>query len=230
MYNKTLAINGSNGFLGKSICNYLAQKYTILKISRKDYLNPEALALILKDADVVINLAGARISFFPTQSYKKEMVESRVQTTKLLVEALNLLEKKPELFISFSAIGIYNYTGVHDESSIDFANDFLAKLCKQWEQSAIDGNSLINNTLIARIGLVLSRYDGMLAKMLTPFKLGFGTIIGDGTQPVSFIHLDDFLRARWRADRSARGQMGAVRKFDLQRHQNSGAGRDFLHG
>jgi uncharacterized protein len=191
---KTIAINGSSGFLGQQICKYLENKYHIVKIKREEYLEDEViLAERLKGVDIIINLAGARISLFASKKYKKVLLESRVLTTRNLVKAVNLMKRKPELFISASAIGIYDFEHFHNEFSTFYGNDFLSIVCKKWEDEVKNIEAV--DTLVIRIGLVLSKNDGMLNSMRVPFKLGMGAVIGKGTQPVSFIHIDDFLSA-----------------------------------
>jgi uncharacterized protein (TIGR01777 family) len=103
-------------------------------------------------------------------------------------------EKKPELFISTSAVGIYKNTTCYDEESFEYEDDFLAKLCKDWESEALKAKEFGVRTAIFRFGIVLGD-GGALGKMLTPFKLGIGGTIGFGLQNFSFIHLEDLLSA-----------------------------------
>jgi uncharacterized protein len=130
---------------------------------------------------------------FASKKYKQVILESRVHTTRNLVKAVNLMKRKPELFISASAIGIYDFEHIHNEYSTSYGNDFLADVCKKWEDEVKSIKAV--DTLIIRIGLVLSKNNGMLKSMSIPFKLGVGAVIGKGTQPVSFIHIEDFLFA-----------------------------------
>ena len=192
---KTLLINGSSGFLGSQICKYFEKKYHIDRLNREDYLiEPILLAERIKKADIIINLTGARISLFASKHYKQVMYESRVSTTLNLCKAIELLEVKPELFISFSAVGIYDYDHTHDETSSFLGNDFLAQLCRDWEL-ATKCNSLKTNLLIVRTGIVLSKEGGFVKRILKPFRLGLGAVIGKGDQVFPFIHISDFLSA-----------------------------------
>jgi uncharacterized protein len=192
---KTIAINGSNGFLGSKIAEYFSQKYTILKIKRDDYNDSVRLAEVLHGVSIVVNLAGKGISPMASQRYQNIVYSSRIDTTKNLVEAIRLMNHPPELFVSFSAIGIYDAMNIHTEDSLSYGNDFLANLCKDWEKAAMENNTIVENTVIIRVGIVLDREGGMLSKMLLPFKLGLGTILGNGKQMLPFIDIDDFLRA-----------------------------------
>lgn len=190
---KTIAINGSNGFLGTQICKYFENKYHILKINRTDYLlEPSLLAEKIKDADIVINLAGAPIKLLSSSNYRKKMFVSRISTTKNLVRALELIRDKSILFISASAVGIYDFFNIHTEESKQFGHDFLSDLCKEWENAS--RSNQLPNLLNIRIGIVLARQGGFLQRVCLPFKLGFGVIFGNGSQPLPFIHITDFLR------------------------------------
>lgn len=192
---KILALNGSSGFLGKQICQFFERKYSILKIRREDYLDPSALADKLNGVDIVFNLAGARITPVASQKYRKELYDSRVYTTQCLVKAFSLMDKTPDFFISMSAIGIYDYIHIHNEESVNFGDDFLADLCKDWELVANNDNPILENMAIIRNSIVLSTDGGILKIVLPFFKAGLGIVMGNGMQPFSFIHISDFLRA-----------------------------------
>jgi len=105
------------------------------------------------------------------------------------------LTKKPKLFISTSAIGVYEKDNIHDEYHFTYGDDFLAKLALDWESEALKADKIEVRTAIFRFGVVLGKDGGALAKMLTPFKFGLGGTIGDGNIPFSFIHIDDLVRA-----------------------------------
>jgi len=191
----TIALNGSSGYIGSQICKYFENKYHIIKINRADYLiNPYKLAEKINGADIIFNLAGARISLITSKRDKRKMYDSRIETTLNLCKAIEVMDVKPKLFISMSAVGIYDIDHIHNEGSIHFGNDFLARLCVDWESTALN-SVLSDNTLIVRSGIVLSREDGILKKVLFPFKVGLGAILGNGKQAFPFVHILDFLRA-----------------------------------
>jgi uncharacterized protein (TIGR01777 family) len=150
------------------------------------------LAEKIKDADIVINLAGAPIKLFSSSKYQKIIYDSRILTTKNLVRALDLLSDKSVLFISASAVGIYDFHGTHTEKSKQYGSDFLSDLCIDWERASLSDKSL--NTTTIRIGIVLARGGGFLKRVYKPFNLGLGAVIGAGSQPLPFIHITDFLR------------------------------------
>lgn len=190
-----IAITGASGFVGKNLTTMFKDMgYEVIGIKRSDLSNSLKLTNIIDGAKVVINLAGANIINRWSESYKKLLYSSRIDTTKAIVKAIENSKVKPELFISTSAVGIYKNDKVYDEDTTNLNDDFLANLCKDWEYEALKAKTLGVRTAIFRFGIVMGN-GGALAKMLTPFKLGVGGIIGDGKQAFSFIHLADLLRA-----------------------------------
>jgi len=190
-----IAITGASGFVGKNLTTMFKDMgYEVIGIKRSDLSNSLKLTNIIDGAKVVINLAGANIINRWSESYKNLLYSSRIDTTKAIVKAIENSKVKPELFISTSAVGIYKNDKVYDEDTTNLNDDFLANLCKDWEYEALKAKTLGVRTAIFRFGIVMGN-GGALAKMLTPFKLGVGGIIGDGKQAFSFIHLADLLRA-----------------------------------
>ena len=196
-----IAISGSTGFIGKQLSEFLLQSGNeLIVISRNDFAGgSNQLAKVIKSADVIINLAGASVLRRWNEKNKQLILSSRVDTTKLLVEAvqMNLSENRPRIFISASAIGIYEIDKSHDEFSKVYGNDFLAVVCKAWEEATVDLKELDLRLCTIRIGIVLGTTGGSLQKMLPLFKAGLGGKIASGKQPFSFIHISDFCRAIW---------------------------------
>ena len=126
-----------------------------------------------------------------TDSQKKEIEDSRINTTKYLMKNLKSLKINPKFIINASAIGYYG-TSLSNEFTEESTNgdDFLAKLCKNWEQEALK-KPFFTRLVIFRIGIVLGKDGGALGKMLPIFKLGLGGPIGNGNQWMSWIHRDD---------------------------------------
>ncbi len=182
MNSNIIAIAGASGFVGQALQNTLAN---VVVLDRDDSV--DELVEKLARVDVVINLAGAPIVKRWSEDYKKVLYRSRIETTKKLVNAIN--KSAVSYFISTSAIGIYP-TGVKcDESCKTVADDFLAKLCMNWEKEAL---KCTKATAIVRLGVVLGD-GGALAKMLLPFKLGLGGVIGDGKMMTSWVALEELL-------------------------------------
>ncbi len=188
-----IAISGSSGFVGKALSDFLSsQGHNIKPLVRKDFaLTTHNFAKKLDDIDVMIHLAGAPIFQRWTKAAKKRIFDSRINTTKKIVEAINLLDSKPKLFISTSAIGIYKNNAKVDETSQDFGDNFLAEVCKSWEKEALKANTQ-TKTIIFRFGVILGD-GGMLKPLKRIYNFGLGGRIGLGKQGFSWIHLSDLL-------------------------------------
>ena len=193
-----IAISGSTGFIGKQLTDFLLRfGYEIIVISRKEFTGTDnQLAKIINSADVIINLAGSSVLCRWNEPNKSQILSSRVDTTRLLVEAVRkqTSDNRPKVFINASAIGIYEESGVHDESSDSLNTDFLASVCKAWENELIPLKELNVRTCILRTGIVLGTSGGPLARMLPLFKVGLGGKISSGKQSFSFIHISDYCR------------------------------------
>lgn len=121
-------------------------------------------------------------------------MNSRICTTRKLVEAINQSETKPKLLVSVSAVGIYPSEGIYTEAQIEYGTDFLSKVCLNWEREARKVSSDVR-LVIPRFGVVLGKDGGALPNMLLPFKLFLGGRIATGKQGFSWIHIDDLLHA-----------------------------------
>lgn len=151
----------------------------------------------VEGADAVVHLAGENIAEGRWTAAKMERIRaSRVQGTRTLCEALARLERKPSVLVCASAIGFYGDRGdeVLDEDSAP-GRGFLTDVCREWEAACEPAREAGVRVVSLRTGVVLARDGGALAKMLLPFKLGLGGKIGDGKQYMSWIALDDLVRA-----------------------------------
>lgn len=211
--NKKIIVTGATGLIGKKLVNKLIElNYKVKVFSR----NPvEAKKQLPKQVEVVywndyenknysdelkgvygvIHLAGANIAGQKwTENYKNIIYKSREITTRILASSVNMLEDKPEVFISSSAIGIYGNRGdeILDESST-IGNNFLSDVCEMWEResAAVDGAGVRRVNI--RTGIVLSTEGGALKKLLLPFKCFVGGALGKGTQWFSWVHIDDIV-------------------------------------
>lgn len=190
-----IAIAGSSGFVGQLIGQYLISKNdTVIPINRADFSSVQRLVSKINGTQALINCTGAPIiGKFITQAYKQQITDSRILTTRLLVQALDLCTDKPEVFIQTSAIGIYNNTKVHDEYSDDFATDFLGRLVIDWEQQAFNTTNKVR-LCVVRLGVVLDRSGGMLKQVQRGYPLLL-LFFGNGLQAFSFITSYDLKRA-----------------------------------
>ena len=148
-------------------------------------------------ADIVVHLAGERIVGLRWTAEKKRRIrESRVTATRLLVQTLTRLPKPPAVLVCASGIGYYGSRGdgVLTEDS-RAGTGFLADLARDWEAATAAAMALGIRVVNLRLGVVLSAKGGALATMLTPFRLGLGGVVGDGTQWMSWVALDDVIGA-----------------------------------
>ncbi|MBE0651754.1 MAG: TIGR01777 family protein [Bacteroidales bacterium] len=203
---KNILITGGTGLIGSELQKLLKEKgYETAVLSRSrnktnnrtfywDYengiLDEEALVF----ADAIIHLAGENISAGRwTPEQKKQILDSRLKTTQLLVDKIRASEKKPEVFISASAVGYYGSTSLnwsfHEENAA--GKGFLAKVTEQWEQSSLLLIAFGIRRVVLRTGVVLSEKGGALTKMMAPVKLGLGAPLGSGKQMISWISLQD---------------------------------------
>jgi uncharacterized protein (TIGR01777 family) len=194
---KLIAMTGASGFIGKALSGLFKEHgWQTIGLDRKDFsTGAAALAAKMQGSDVVVNLAGTPVLNRWTEEYKRLMRESRVTLTARLIEALNLMSPRPALLISTSAIGYYAAGGPHDEDKHKKADDFLGQLASDWEREALRAEDLGLRVVVFRFGIVIGRSGGALAQMLGPFRLGLGGTIGDGSQPFSWIHIDDLKSA-----------------------------------
>jgi uncharacterized protein len=148
--------------------------------------------------DAVVHLAGESIgSGRMTAARQQEILDSRVETTRILVETLSACARKPSVLVSGSAIGYYGNRGreeLLDEASTP-GDDFLAKVAKEWEAAATPASEAGIRLALIRTGIVLTPDGGALKKMLIPFRLGVGGKLGNGRQYMSWITLNDEVRA-----------------------------------
>ena len=187
---KNIAISGSTGFVASYLIPFLKEKgYEVIPLKREDFKDLSILKEKLKNADIVVNLAGAPIVKRWNENYKKELYSSRVDLTKKIVKAIEELNKKLDCFVSASAVGVYPDFKTCTEDCDDLRDDFLGKLCVDWENAAF---SLKNTRVIAlRIGVVIGEHGGIIKKVSLPFKLGLGGRIASGKQGFSWIHIED---------------------------------------
>lgn len=201
---KNILITGGSGLIGRKITELLenrgmevawlsrssqGRKYFQWNISKHE-LDPEAMEW----ADAVIHLAGAGVAderWSPER--KKQILDSRVKSTRLLYDAIEKATEKPTTFISASAVGYYGFntgTALVDENS-SAGHDFLAEVVVAWEQEVKKIENLNLRTVLLRIGIVLDAEGGALGEMLKP---PVAAPLGNGDQWMSWIHIEDLAR------------------------------------
>lgn len=206
---KTVLITGGSGMVGRRLSQLLISKgYKVIWYSREryvkakiprykwDYRNGYIDNEALQVADYIVHLAGANIGEEKwTRSRKRSIVDSRVQTANLLLDTLMKLGKRPEAFISASAVGYYG-TGISEsiftEQDVLNGTDFLSTTCQQWESASKRVQDELGvRTVILRTGVVISRDSDAFRKMMLPVRFGMGSPLGKGNQYLSWIHIDD---------------------------------------
>eukprot|EP01135_Chromosphaera_perkinsii_P003257 Nk52_evm32s239 gene=Nk52_evmTU32s239 len=199
---RRVLIGGGSGFLGKEISKVLQRNGSeVILASREgnqqgriswDEITRSGLP---KDCHAVLNVAGAEV-MNPlkrwTKSFEKEIVDSRVGTTKILARAIKALgeKHKPKVFVTSAGVSGYPMDGktYDEEHKLSGCGSFMNNLCKEWEEAAKEAGC---RTVNVRVGLVLGNSGGALKQMMIPFKFGLGSVLGDGTQPFPWIHIDD---------------------------------------
>jgi uncharacterized protein len=199
---RVIAVTGASGLVGSALVPFLQTAgHSVRAVKRLPGNVLDAAAF--EGVDAVIHLAGAGVADQRWSAKRKaELVASRVDVTRQLVEALGRLPQKPEVLISASAIGVYGDRGdevLNETSAVGSRGDrsaaFLASLCLDWEAEARKAQQFGIRVAMARIGLVQAANGGALSKLLTPFKAGLGGPVGHGKQWQSWVALEDVLGA-----------------------------------
>jgi hypothetical protein len=191
-----IAICGKSGLVGTKLEKlFLSQHNEVVGIKVRPDTSIEDIAEQIKKSDIVINLSGTTILARWSDEYKKKLYKSRIDTTKKLVEAMEMCKEKPKLFLSASAVGIYESNIPHDDNSQKYAQDFLSRLCRDWEAEAKKAQMLDVRVVQMRFGVIFSRDGGAMDKILPPFKMGVGGKLGSGEQMVSWIYINDLVKA-----------------------------------
>jgi len=205
---KKILISGATGLVGKKLSKKLHErgyKVEILVRSKdqesdfKSYLwNYEKGVLeegALDNTYIFIHLAGATISKRWTESYKKEIYNSRINSAQFIYEQMQKQNIHPEAVISSSAAGIYGQTTSHTifTEKDPAADDFLGKVCKDWEEKALQFRNLGSRVVCVRTSTVLSEKGGALEVLKKPIELNVGAVLGTGDQYFPWIHIDDLV-------------------------------------
>lgn len=202
-------VTGATGLLGRALLRSLGghsiattrsappvaglEGAEVVTWDARSLLPPRALV----DVDAVFHLAGEPVAEGRwTDAKKKRIHDSRVASTRALVRSIEALEegRRPRVLVSASAVGIYGSRGDEalDEDSPP-AEGFLAEVCRAWEAEAARAKELGLRVVSLRIGIVLAKEGGALAKMRLPFELGLGASLGSGAQWMPWVHLDDIV-------------------------------------
>jgi uncharacterized protein (TIGR01777 family) len=216
-----IAIAGGSGFVGTPLVQRRIARGDEVFVLTRDASRVEtgtplvwdgrtqgSWSAVVAAADAVINLAGENIGAGRwTRARKRSLVDSRVNATRALIDAMRSRSDRKRVFVSASAVGLY---GLHGDEELDESSPrgrgFLADLAAQWEEEAHAAET-IARLVVLRFGVILSANGGALAKMALPFRFGAGGRVGSGAQWMSWVALEDALRAiEWALDNdSVRG-------------------------
>ena len=205
-----IAIAGGTGFVGKALTEHLLKNnHEVIILSRElkntgetdriryvQWLSEDSNPIPeLEATDIFINLAGASINGGRwTEKRKEQILNSRIESVKALLDIIKTLNNKPKALINASAIGIYGTSLDKTFSETDthgFGHDFLSQTVKQWENEASKASQLSIRTVFCRFGIILDKQQGALPKMTFPYQSFIGGPIGNGRQWMSWIHIED---------------------------------------
>lgn len=194
-------VTGISGLIGSAVASELrVQGHEVIGVSRSP--SPESVGwqqvnpTLMNDVDAVMNLAGETVAGRWTDAKKRRLLDSRLETTKLVAAAVWDSDSPPSVFIQASASGYYGQRGdeVLDESSSN-GSGFLADLCQQWEAAAAPAETAKTRLVFARFSVVLASEGGALGRLRKVTRLGIGGPLGKGRQWWSWISLQDTVRA-----------------------------------
>jgi uncharacterized protein len=206
-----ILVIGATGLIGRSLCRALTDDgHTVAAVSRSP-VKPQGLAVAevhrwdpqsgplpqaaLDGVDALVNLAGEPLDARRWSDQQKRLIrDSRIVTTRNLVEGLRSVDRKPAILVSGSAVGFYGDRGDEQlEETSPAGHGFMSEVCEEWEREAARATQLGVRVVQVRTGVVLSGEGGALQKMLAPFKLGLGGPLGSGKQWFPWIHVKDIV-------------------------------------
>ncbi|MBI3298236.1 MAG: TIGR01777 family protein [Elusimicrobia bacterium] len=216
-----VALSGASGLIGTALAaSFKADGHEMVPlVRRKDapgvFWDPATgeVGPGLEGVDAVVHLAGENIAAGRwTPARKAAIRDSRVRGTAAVAGALAGLKRKPRVLVCASAVGYYGDCDDALDETAGPGGDFLAQVCRAWEEAAEPAARAGIRVVNARLGVVLSPDGGALAKMLTPFKLGLGGPVGDGQQWMSWVALGDVVGAlrHCAAERSLKGPVNVT--------------------
>lgn len=195
MIKKKIIITGLSGMVGSYLQTYFEERgYFVDGPSIEDLSCSDKLLSILAGSYAVINLAGRNIfSKRWNKREKKDLYNSRVETTKMLVECMNNLIDPPKVLISASALGYYGIDVQNADEKTVAGSDFLATLCKDWEDASQGYTK--GRVVNTRFAVILSKNEGFLERIIKATKLGFLSTFGKGNGLMNFVSIDDVAKS-----------------------------------
>jgi hypothetical protein len=211
-----ILVTGGTGFIGKRLVSTLLDSGRTVTVFGRDagrirlefggkarcipwnFLESGTWTQELSGRDAIIHLAGEpAVGRRLTDTLKRKIRDSRVKSTRRLVDAIGQTSIKPKVLICASGVGVYGNRpsgGPLDETS-PLGDDFMAEVCHEWESAAVRAELFGVRVVMARLGIVLGGRGGLIERLLPLFRTGFGGRLGSGQQPMSWISLDDVVSA-----------------------------------
>ncbi|MBB3186092.1 TIGR01777 family oxidoreductase [Microbacter margulisiae] len=204
----TLILAGGTGFIGKHATEYFAQiGYHIIVLTRGesryehavryvhwDAKNVDGWHHLLDGAVGIFNFTGHNIQAPPTETNRKEIMQSRIASVKALTKAMSRCTNPPPLFVQMSAVGFYGNTVNTCTEQSPVGKGFMADVCNQWEQTFMQADLPQTRKIILRLGVVLAKDGGALPLLVKLTRSFLGTTVGSGKQGISWIHINDLMQ------------------------------------
>ena len=206
LHKQKIIVSGASGLVGKEFIELMMSGgHEVIQLVRRPSLDNSEVswdpyngsveqAARLEGADAWVHLGGANIADRKwSEEYKKQILESRVLSTRGVGKVIQNLQDRPKVWINASAIGFYGMSGEFDENS-QHGEDFLAEVCQKWENAAQEMAPEGVRLVLPRIGVVISSKGGALSKLLPLYKSGLGGPIGRGHRKMSWIDLEELTK------------------------------------
>lgn len=205
-----IIIAAANGFIGEHLSRFFSDNYEVVGLVRREMTPPQKVRYVIWDgknldewqselegAEAVINLAGKSVNCRHTEENKKAILKSRVESTQVIGQAVDLCHDKPKLWINASGASIYQFLGDQPstEESEEYADSFIASVSKEWEDTFYAFTYSDVRQVALRTTVVLGKEDGAFPVVNRLVKFWLGGKQGSGKQMMSWIHIQDFIYA-----------------------------------
>lgn len=201
-----IVIAGGSGFLGQSLIRHFSLTSQIVILTRKPAESTAGLSFVqwdgktpgnwiheLEDATAVINLTGKSVNCRYTEKNKQEIINSRVNATLAIGEAIQLVERPPAIWINAGSTAIFGDSGNEIKNEISAVGiGFSPEVCKRWEKAFYSVQTAYTRKVLLRMGLVFQKDTGLLKPFSRLVKFGLGGKMGNGEQYISWVHEQDF--------------------------------------
>lgn len=195
---KKVVLAGGTGFIGKYLeKQFIQQNYEVIIISRQpkhlSWTDTKGIRDAVENAELVINLAGKSVDCRYNETNKKEIFDSRTETTKIIGKAIESVQNPPELWINSSTATIYRHAEdrAMTETNGEIGEGFSVEVAKAWEKSFFDFNLSQTRQVALRIAIVLGKDGGVMTPFKNLVRFGLGGVQGPGTQMFSWVHIED---------------------------------------